>query len=57
MRHANSQRALVVLLVDGEHVLDRLRGGVSEERDQERHIVHRFDVVSDVGDAVRETSL
>lgn len=57
MRHAHSEGALVVLLVDLEHVLGRRRCCVREERHQERHVVYGLDVFPYCGDPVRKPSL
>lgn len=57
VRHAHGKGALVVLLVDLEHVLGRCRRGVREERHQERHVVHGLDMVAYCGDPVWKSSL
>lgn len=57
MGHADGERALIVLLVDLEHLLRRRRRGIRKERNKQRDVVHGVYVVTDRRDPVGEPGL
>ena len=57
MRHAHGEHRLVVLSVNADHVLGRRGRRIREQRNQQRHVVHQFDVVPDCSDTVWEPGL